>query len=510
MTLHIADVASYQGTLTVAQLKAAGFGAINVKISHGLTQKSVHPAASTYVKQARDLKLRLSCFHWLDGSASGEQQADYAYSRMVALGLDAPGVAHVVDVEDSKSPPTQAMIADYVRRMVARTQRWVIIYTGDWYWPRTWAPPSSYLWSAPAAGYLEAYPGDASQHWLGYAGWPELAVMQYRVAAVAGVQVSQSAVRSMETWRAMTGEPMPVYSIPASTSLVNEFNAISPNRDKASDGTIGDLAHSESVSDHNLDESGNTGSASDTDNLDEVHARDVDSSGPWPPGWSMERFVWTVLYRCRKGTERRLRYVIFNRRIWRKSNGWVTEDYSGSNPHDKHAHFSFEYGSGSGSSNPENQTQPWGMLAAVEGDDMTPAEMTAWAKSAEGKAALAAAVAGEVRDEILGTALVDPYDKSEKPRSVSVANWLRYSPSRGQVEGVSNSVKTSGSEIMALLVALANRDEVDSAALAAALAGPLASALVPLLPEDKEVSAATLRDAFRELLAGEGSEAEQA
>src|SRR5207342_1098956 len=104
----------------------------------------------------------------------------------------------------------------------------------------------------------------------------------------------------------------------------------------------------------------------DADSINEVHGRDVDKSGPWPSGWSMERFVQIILARCRSGVEKRLDYIIYNRRIWSRSNGWVEREYTGSNPHDHHAHFSFRYGSGSGTSNPENITAPWGMLAAVQ------------------------------------------------------------------------------------------------------------------------------------------------
>jgi hypothetical protein len=77
----------------------------------------------------------------------------------------------------------------------------------------------------------------------------------------------------------------------------------------------------------------------------------------------MERCVQIILERCRSGVEKRLRYVIYNRRIWSRSSGWVQKAYTGSNPHDKHAHFSFLYGSGSSTTNPENITSPYGLLA---------------------------------------------------------------------------------------------------------------------------------------------------
>jgi hypothetical protein len=206
MTLHIADIASYQGSLTLDQLRAAGFGGINVKVSHGRTQKSVHPKAKEYVLEARKIGMCLSSFHWLDGSATGAEQAGYAYARMYDLGLN-KNAAHVVDVEESGI--TEEIYLDYCAMMTALLKRDIATYTGDWWWAgKQWRSPySPWLWSAPRTGYLEAYPGDSSERWTGYGPWSELAVMQYRVSPVARVNVSHSAVRSDQVWRAMTGEP---------------------------------------------------------------------------------------------------------------------------------------------------------------------------------------------------------------------------------------------------------------------------------------------------------------
>lgn len=486
MTLHIADLAVYQGGLTLAQLQRAGFGGVNVKVSHGLTSKAVHPNVQTHVQDARAAGLELASFHWLDGSAPGAAQARYAYAEMVRLGLDVKA-AHVVDCE---SNATLTIYLDYCAYMAGLLGRPIATYSGDWWWvPRGWkpSPHSPWLHSAPGAGYLKAYPGDTSAHWAGYGGWPELAAMQYGVGPVAGIDVSMSAVRSMDTWRAMTGEAMAWKTIPASDSLTAEMNKAFPNRDKASDGSIGDGEHSTRSSDHNPDETGAT-PFEDADSSNEVHAKDLDADLK-RAGWTLARAFEIIRKRAAAGTEKRVQNLIFNRRITSRSWGFDSwHDYTGTDPHTGHGHVSFRYGSGAG--NPEDITTPWGILAAVESEEaVTPEEIKAIAKASA--------------DEILARKLTDPYDESKTPRTVSVESWLRYSPSRGQVEGVSSAVKASGSEIMSLLVAIAGRDEVDTDALAAALAAPLASALVPLLPEDKEVSAATVRDAFRELLSGE-------
>lgn len=132
--------------------------------------------------------------------------------------------------------------------------------------------------------------------------------------------------------------------VPCLVQLRNEFNKIAPGRDKASDGSIGDTAHQHSSSDHNPDETG-TVPVRDADKSNEVHAIDVDRDLR-ESDLTMEKVVQFILGRCRSGAENRLRYIIYNRRIWSASSGWVQKAYTGSNPHDKHAHFSASYTSG--------------------------------------------------------------------------------------------------------------------------------------------------------------------
>lgn len=117
--------------------------------------------------------------------------------------------------------------------------------------------------------------------------------------------------------------------VPCLVKLRTEFNDLFPDRDKASDGSIGDTAHSARTSDHNPAGDG------------QVHAIDVDIN--LAPGVSMLAYVNHIVERCRTGAENRLTYVIFNRRIWAASTGWQNRAYDGTNPHDKHVHFSASY-----------------------------------------------------------------------------------------------------------------------------------------------------------------------
>jgi hypothetical protein len=124
-------------------------------------------------------------------------------------------------------------------------------------------------------------------------------------------------------------------------TLMAEFNRIAPGRSHASDGSIGDKAHEEEVSDHNPDETGSV-PIHDADHINEVHAIDVDVDLR-EPGLTMETVVQFVLARCRSGKENRLRYIIYNRRIWEADNEWRQRAYTGASAHTEHAHFSCSY-----------------------------------------------------------------------------------------------------------------------------------------------------------------------
>ena len=123
--------------------------------------------------------------------------------------------------------------------------------------------------------------------------------------------------------------------------LRTEFNLIAPSRDKTSDGWIGDTVHQHEVSDHNPDETGSV-PIHDADHVNEVHAIDVDNNLN-ESDLTMEKVVQFLLGRCRSGAEKRLRYIIYNRRIWEASNGWRERAYTGPSPHTEHAHFSASY-----------------------------------------------------------------------------------------------------------------------------------------------------------------------
>lgn len=149
--------------------------------------------------------------------------------------------------------------------------------------------------------------------------------------------------------------------VPCLLTLRDEFNRVSPQRDKGADGTIGDNAHT-SASDHAADEDSDILRSRDADSKNEVHALDTDSSGPWPGGWAwFNGTVLEIVERHRLGVDDRLQYVIWNHRIASRSWGWTWRAYSGEDPHTNHAHFSSRYTTAQ-----ERDTSPWGVWDGSE------------------------------------------------------------------------------------------------------------------------------------------------
>lgn len=122
-----------------------------------------------------------------------------------------------------------------------------------------------------------------------------------------------------------------------------EFNAVFPLRDKASDGWIAGGGHTVVNTGHVGDKTGKA-EYKDGDALDEVRAIDVDKDlRDAIRGVTMEQVIQYLVQRGRAGFYLPFRYFIFKGRIWRKSTGWKTESYLGSNQHNEHAHFSGDY-----------------------------------------------------------------------------------------------------------------------------------------------------------------------
>jgi hypothetical protein len=105
--------------------------------------------------------------------------------------------------------------------------------------------------------------------------------------------------------------------------LLAQINAMAPNRSKASDGSIGDATHQSTSSDHNPDEFGI------------VRARDFTQD----PAHGADMFAISEALRLSR--DRRIKYVIFNRRIFSATNTpWTWRPYDGPSAHTEHMHVS--------------------------------------------------------------------------------------------------------------------------------------------------------------------------
>lgn len=146
-------------------------------------------------------------------------------------------------------------------------------------------------------------------------------------------------------------------------TLRTQVNVAYPNRSTASDGTIGDAAHAGTASDHNPNSAGVVCALDLTH--DPAHGLDVHA----------------LADKLRVNRHPNLKYIISNRRITGPWNGWNWEYYGGSNPHDKHAHFSVGVGS-DGKSMPGtyDDTTKWSIGKEIDlvNDDICKYAYGAW------------------------------------------------------------------------------------------------------------------------------------
>lgn len=116
----------------------------------------------------------------------------------------------------------------------------------------------------------------------------------------------------------------------AGQQLREQFDDTFPDRDRRSDGWVGDLRHLSRPSDHNPDSKTGTVRALDVD-------RDV--SGTAKPDLMPD--IADQIRLAAKAGDKRISYVIFNSKICSKKSLWRWVAYRGVNPHTKHCHISF-------------------------------------------------------------------------------------------------------------------------------------------------------------------------
>lgn len=137
------------------------------------------------------------------------------------------------------------------------------------------------------------------------------------------------------------------------------FNLRFPNRDRTSDGTIGDASHATRASGHNPDDTaGVTAEFTDADTVAEVRAIDVDSDLR-DLAVTMRDVIAAIL--ATPADRDRLAYIIFDRTIWSARSSWQPRAYDGPSPHTGHAHFS-------GSPAADASTAPWVSVLTTGGN----------------------------------------------------------------------------------------------------------------------------------------------
>jgi hypothetical protein len=102
-----------------------------------------------------------------------------------------------------------------------------------------------------------------------------------------------------------------------------------PDRDRTSDGWIGDARHSSRPSDHNPDATGI------------VRAIDIDRDLSYDAKPDFMVYLADQIRLCAKRGDKRIAYVIFNGKISSARSLWRWRAYKGINPHVKHCHVSF-------------------------------------------------------------------------------------------------------------------------------------------------------------------------
>jgi hypothetical protein len=114
----------------------------------------------------------------------------------------------------------------------------------------------------------------------------------------------------------------------AGQQLREQFDDTYPDRDRTSDGWIGDTRHSVRPSDHNPDAKGI------------VRAIDIDRdlSGKSKPDLMPD--LANQIRLCAK-SDKRIAYIIFDGKIASARLGFRWRKYRGSNPHHAHCHVSF-------------------------------------------------------------------------------------------------------------------------------------------------------------------------
>lgn len=233
-------------------------------------------------------------------------------------------------------------------------------------------------------------------------------------------------------------------------NLRAQVNAKFPDRDRSSDGSIGDTAHQARTSGHNPDDTPGARPAwEDADDDAEVRAWDCDAD--LRAGVTAQQLVDHI--RGLSGVGSAIRYIIYNRRIYHSRSNFAPEPYSGDNPHDKHIHFEGAW------SQQGDESRFDYRLSDLTGDDVTPEDIRA--------------IAEATARAVWSTPITDFADRATPQRQLAAGTWLGYSDHRH---------RTTEARVAA---AIAGLDAVDEQAVATAVLAVLTpQAIAAALPAE--------------------------
>lgn len=368
------DYDRFGGNLNWTQIKASGIDVVFIRASYG-DPSIYNPETRYFVDMATAASaagLMVGGYHNLINGDFSSIQRQVQYFRDQLELVDADYA--MLDVE-----PYEALKANnlwprlssaelFAQEFNEQDSRPLAVYLAQWVWS-SWlnrgdlrplmtkaAGPlinSNYPLGVGKGEFKQLYTsagGDKGPGWISYGNVaPE--IWQYSsnamvpgASSVTDVNAYRFSVEEFMARMARKDVELAWSVVPALAELRTQLDNVFPKRDHASDGTIGDYAHSQEDSSHNPDDTGKHNAEWDTDpdGKQEVRAVDIDIDFKDSRASAQELVNHLIKY-AKNGTFWWLRYIIYNRKIYHKSSEWIAQDYTGTSPHTEHIHVNNDF-----------------------------------------------------------------------------------------------------------------------------------------------------------------------
>lgn len=367
------DVSHYDwdrhgGNLDWAQIKANGIDVVIIRASYGDPQ--IYNPQTRYFKEmaleAKNAGLKVGGYHNLiNGDFSSIQRQVTYFREQLDLVKADYAMVDIEPYESLKANDLWPRLADaelFAQEFSNVDTRKLMVYLPQWVWSnwldkadlrplmehaRGILVSSNYPLGTQKDSYTQLYMranGDNGPGWTAYGNVVPEAWQFSSNSMVPGA----SSVTDVNAFIGTSEEfdtRMAWVLTKNMQAFRDQMNEFFPNRDKTSDGTIGDYAHSQEKSGHNPDDTSqhNAEWDSDSDSKSEVRAIDIDSNTRDPDVSMEDIFQHLIALGKSQGSKFPVRYIIYNRRIARASGGWKVEAYTGTSAHTEHIHLSGAY-----------------------------------------------------------------------------------------------------------------------------------------------------------------------